>query len=130
MGDRTERYGLEQTGIVYLMRGLPSTGKSHTARRLAGDSGRVCETDEFFRLTDADAPGGSGLRHDLCVQDILSLAYVGEPGTAPGAGESVPTKQWPPAAVRATTSAESDSGQMPAIGTSWLREFLVEMDAE
>ncbi len=34
--------------ICYLMRGLPSTGKTHTARRLAGDTGTVCETDEFF----------------------------------------------------------------------------------
>lgn len=35
--------------ICYLMRGLPSTGKSHTARRLAGTTGVVCETDAFFR---------------------------------------------------------------------------------
>lgn len=30
------------------MRGLPSCGKSHTARRLAGEDGLVCETDAFF----------------------------------------------------------------------------------
>lgn len=34
--------------IVYLMRGLPSSGKSHAARQVAGESGIVCETDEFF----------------------------------------------------------------------------------
>src|SRR5262245_42224047 len=34
--------------IVYLMRGLPSCGKSFTARRLAGTAGVVCETDEYF----------------------------------------------------------------------------------
>ena len=34
--------------IVYLMRGLPSCGKSHTARRLAGEQGIICETDQFF----------------------------------------------------------------------------------
>jgi predicted kinase len=34
--------------IVYLMRGLPSCGKSHTARRLAGAGGLICETDEYF----------------------------------------------------------------------------------
>ena len=34
--------------IVYLMRGLPSCGKSHTARKLAGDTGVICETDQFF----------------------------------------------------------------------------------
>ena len=30
------------------MRGLPGCGKSHRARRLAGDSGIVLETDEYF----------------------------------------------------------------------------------
>jgi hypothetical protein len=30
------------------MRGLPSCGKSHMARRLAGGDGLVCETDAFF----------------------------------------------------------------------------------
>lgn len=34
--------------ILYLMRGLPGCGKSHRARRLAGDSGTVLETDEYF----------------------------------------------------------------------------------
>lgn len=34
--------------ILYLMRGLPACGKSHTARRLAGQTGLVLETDEFF----------------------------------------------------------------------------------
>jgi len=34
--------------IVYLMRGLPSCGKSYTAQRLAGSTGVICETDEYF----------------------------------------------------------------------------------
>jgi hypothetical protein len=34
--------------VVYLMRGLPSCGKSFTARKLAGANGVVLETDEFF----------------------------------------------------------------------------------
>ena len=34
--------------IVYLMRGVPATGKSHTAKKLAGEKGIICETDEFF----------------------------------------------------------------------------------
>src|SRR5687768_5804273 len=34
--------------IVYLMRGLPSCGKSQMAKRLAGESGLICETDEYF----------------------------------------------------------------------------------
>jgi hypothetical protein len=36
------------TPIVYLMRGLPGCGKSHTAHRLAGSDGIVLETDQFF----------------------------------------------------------------------------------
>ena len=34
--------------IVYLMRGLPSCGKSYTAKKLTADGGVVCETDEYF----------------------------------------------------------------------------------
>lgn len=34
--------------VVYLMRGLPACGKSHRAKRLAGSSGIVLETDEYF----------------------------------------------------------------------------------
>lgn len=34
--------------IVYLMRGLPGCGKSHRAKRLAGERGVVLETDEYF----------------------------------------------------------------------------------
>jgi len=34
--------------VVYLMRGLPSCGKSHTAKRLAGSVGVVFATDEYF----------------------------------------------------------------------------------
>ena len=34
--------------IVYLMRGLPACGKSHMARRLAGTTGVVLETDQYF----------------------------------------------------------------------------------
>lgn len=45
----SSRLGVKRGRVCYLMRGLPSTGKSHTARRLAGEAGVVCETDEFFR---------------------------------------------------------------------------------
>ena len=40
--------------IVYLMRGLPSCGKSRRARELAGADGVVCETDEFFHTQVGD----------------------------------------------------------------------------
>ena len=34
--------------MVYLMRGLPSSGKSYTARQLTVNGGLICETDEYF----------------------------------------------------------------------------------
>ena len=49
MTERTER-------IVYLMRGLPCCGKSHTAVRLAGETGVVCETDQYFYSEVGDDP--------------------------------------------------------------------------
>jgi len=40
--------------VAYLMRGLPSCGKSYTARKLAGADGVICETDAFFDRIDDD----------------------------------------------------------------------------
>ena len=42
--------------VVYLMRGLPSSGKSWTARRLAGVAGRVLETDAYFYTQQPGEP--------------------------------------------------------------------------
>lgn len=42
--------------IVYLMRGLPSCGKSTTARRIAGEQGVICETDRYFYECVGDDP--------------------------------------------------------------------------
>ncbi len=47
----------EPRRIVYLMRGLPACGKSHRARRLAGDAGVVLETDQYFYTEVGDDPG-------------------------------------------------------------------------
>ena len=44
------------TRVVYLMRGLPSCGKSRTAKRLAGDAGIVCETDAYYHTQVGDDP--------------------------------------------------------------------------
>ena len=41
---------------VYLMRGLPCCGKSYTAQRLRGESGCICETDQFFYTQVGDDP--------------------------------------------------------------------------
>ena len=42
--------------IVYLMRGLPCCGKSYTTKKLVGEIGIVCETDEFFHTQVGDDP--------------------------------------------------------------------------
>jgi hypothetical protein len=54
-----------QPKIVYLMRGLPSCGKSHTARRLAGNAGIVLETDEYFYIQVGDVPRKYDYRDEL-----------------------------------------------------------------
>lgn len=53
------------TRVVYLMRGLPSSGKSYTARKLAGDTGLVCETDEYFYTQVGDDPERYDYRREL-----------------------------------------------------------------
>ena len=42
--------------IVYLMRGLPSCGKSTTAKKIVGNTGIICETDEYFYKHVGDDP--------------------------------------------------------------------------
>ena len=49
----------EHQRIVYLMRGLPSCGKSTTAKKLAGKNGVVIETDAFFQIQGAGPEGYS-----------------------------------------------------------------------
>ena len=51
--------------IVYLMRGLPSCGKSYTARKLAGQTGVVCETDDYFHTQVGDDPTRYDYRKEL-----------------------------------------------------------------
>ena len=51
--------------LVYLMRGLPSCGKSTTARKLAGETGVVCETDEYFYTQIGDDPTKFDYREGL-----------------------------------------------------------------
>jgi predicted kinase len=55
MGDR----------IVYLMRGLPSCGKSYTAKNLCDEGGVVCETDAFFYTQVGEDPQKYDYHSDL-----------------------------------------------------------------
>lgn len=50
---------------VYLMRGLPACGKSHRAKRLAGDEGVIFETDEYFYSQVGDDPSQYDYSDDL-----------------------------------------------------------------
>ena len=50
---------------VYLMRGLPACGKSHTARTLAGQTGAVLETDQYFYTEVGDDSTSYDYRKDL-----------------------------------------------------------------
>lgn len=47
------------------MRGLPGSGKSHTARKLAGEAGLVCETDEYFYTQTGKDPRRYDYRPEL-----------------------------------------------------------------
>lgn len=51
--------------VVYLMRGLPACGKSHLARRLAGTTGVVLETDEYFYTQVGEDPARYDYSDDL-----------------------------------------------------------------
>ena len=51
--------------VVYLMRGLPSCGKSHKARLLAGAGGFVAETDEYFYTQVGSDPARFDYRAEL-----------------------------------------------------------------
>ncbi len=51
--------------IVYLMRGLPSSGKIHTAKLLAGPTGVVCETDAYFYTQVGEDPTQYDFRKEL-----------------------------------------------------------------
>jgi len=55
--------------IVYLMRGLPARGKSHTAKQLAGNIGIVLETDQYFYTQVGD----SATQYDYS-DELLSVA--------------------------------------------------------
>ena len=47
-GYKTVRTPIKRKKVVYLMRGVPASGKSFAARKLAGKTGVICETDSFF----------------------------------------------------------------------------------
>lgn len=51
--------------LFYQIRGLPACGKSFTARQLAGETGIVLETDEYFYSQVGSDPTHYDFREDL-----------------------------------------------------------------
>lgn len=51
--------------ICYLMRGLPSCGKSFTAKKLAGTTGLICETDDYFHTQVGSDPTQFNFKDEL-----------------------------------------------------------------
>ena len=56
---------MSEKKVIYLMRGLPSSGKSHTAKILAGQKGVVLETDEYFYTQVGNDPTHYDYQHKL-----------------------------------------------------------------
>jgi predicted kinase len=73
--------------IVYLMRGLPSCGKSFKARQLAANGGLICETDEYFHTQIGDDPTKYNYRRDLqqaaCDWNFDRFCHAVDEGTSP-----------------------------------------------
>ena len=87
MGDKAEGDGSGSAGILYLMRGLPSSGKSHRAIGLAGETGVVCETDAFFRVEPAGSKGTAGSGSEAMAEarhwNLARFARALEEGVSP-----------------------------------------------
>ena len=73
--------------IVYLMRGLPSCGKSYKSKQLAANGGLICETDEYFHTQVGDDPSKYNYRKDLqqaaCDWNFLRFCRAVEEGISP-----------------------------------------------
>jgi hypothetical protein len=118
-----------QQPVVYLMRGLPGCGKSHRAKRLAGDQGVVLETDEYFYTQVGTDPAAYDYRADLLPEarkwNLARLKEALVAGISPividrGNGLNVETREFAALAVDhgyAVELAEPDS--------SWWQELRV-----
>ena len=51
-GKKPKCQGLCKKRMVFLMQGLPSCGKSYTAKLVAGKSGVIIETDSYYAIRD------------------------------------------------------------------------------
>ena len=78
---------------VYIMRGSSGSGKSTKARELAGSTGKIHSTDDFF-MVDGEYkfdPGLLGRNHDLNFKAFkVSLAL----GVDPVVVDNTATRKW------------------------------------
>lgn len=68
--------------IVYIMRGLPGSGKTTKAKELAGEQGAVVSADDFF-MVDGEYkfdPSKIGQAHGACFRRAIEhLSFTGLP---------------------------------------------------
>ncbi len=63
--ERSMTPGADSLGVMILMRGLPSCGKSYTSQTLVGENGIRIEFDEFFYTQVGDDPAKYNWSRDL-----------------------------------------------------------------
>ena len=79
---------------VFILRGLPNSGKSTLAKELAGDSGLICEADDYFRDKEGNYnfnPKELPKAHEQC-QDVFQAGL--EAGQSPLIVSNTSTQEW------------------------------------
>ncbi len=66
--EKTFTQGEDCPGVMILMRGLPSCGKSYTSKKLVGEDGIRIEFDEFFYTQVGDDPTRYNWSKDFLAQ--------------------------------------------------------------
>jgi len=79
--------------IVYIMRGIPGSGKSTMARQLAGDTGKIHSTDDYFMKDGKYAFDPNQLRrnHQLNFQAFKADLSL---GVSPVIVDNTNTQKW------------------------------------
>jgi len=79
---------------VFILRGLPNSGKSTLAKELAGDSGLICEADDYFRNKKGEYnfnPKELPMAHDKCQKLFRGGLEVGQ---SPIIVSNTSTQEW------------------------------------
>ncbi len=110
--------------VVYLMRGLSGSGKSHRAKRLAGAGGAVCETDAFFKGSGAVEVNGDAISAAKA-WNFQQFQTALEQGISPvvvdrGSGLSIETQRYAALALEHGYAVEFQEPDSP-----WWQEIRV-----